>query len=118
MSESSITSGFTKASPAVLKDETKKYFKFIDVILVLTAITFVELILIILPFVHELKFVALIILSAIKFLAVIWYFMHLRWDRFLLTLLFVGGMVLAGGTVYALIHLFEAPPLEAKAEVQ
>lgn len=110
------TSEFHPAPEHVLRDENRRYFKFIDVILALTAITFIELILIILPFASYVSFSALVFLSIFKFAAVIWYFMHLRWDKKLLTLLFIGGLVLAFGTVFALIHLFEAPPPEEVTE--
>ncbi len=39
-------------------------------------------------------------------MAVIFYFMHLRWDKPFCTILFFIGLVLAGGTVWALIALF------------
>ena len=36
-------------------------------------------------------------LSAVKFLFVIFYFMHLRWDKVFCTILFFIGLILAGG---------------------
>lgn len=92
-----------------LKAESKRYFTFINVILFLTGLTFIELILIILPFRGALLLTSLIVLSIIKFAAVIWYFMHLRWDKKLLTAIFMVGLIISFGTVYALMHLFEAP---------
>lgn len=99
-------------TPSVLKEEHSRYFTFIQVIMVLIAVTFLELILIILPFKNTLLFSSLIVLSTIKFCAVVWWFMHLRWDRKLCTIIFLIGLTLAGGTVFALIYLFEkAPPM-------
>jgi len=49
---------------------------------------------------------AAIVLSAVKFLAVILYFMHLRWDKVFCTILFFIGLVLGGGTLAALVVLF------------
>lgn len=92
-----------------LKAESKRYFTFINVILFLTGLTFIELILIILPFHGVFLLTSLIILSIIKFAAVIWYFMHLRWDKKLLTAIFIVGLIISFGTVYALMHLFDAP---------
>jgi len=37
---------------------------------------------------------------------VIFYFMHLRWDKVFCTILFFIGLVLAGGTMWALLKLF------------
>jgi len=44
----------------------------------------------------------------VKFLFVIFYFMHLRWDKPFCTILFFIGLVLAGGTMWALLTLFAA----------
>jgi len=48
------------------------------------------------------------VLSAVKFLLVIFYFMHLKWDKVFCTILFFIGLVLAMGTVAALLALFGA----------
>lgn len=109
MTSHGSTQGFQPVAPQVLRAEHHRYFTFVNVILALTAITFVELILIILPFHNVLLFSTLIILSLIKFGAVIWWFMHLRWDKKLCTVLFFIGLVLASGTVAALLLLFPAP---------
>jgi len=39
---------------------------------------------------------------------VIFYFMHLKWDKPFCTILFFIGMVLAGGTTWALLLIFGA----------
>jgi cytochrome c oxidase subunit 4 len=66
----------------------------------------VELLLIFLPFPKPLLIGSLVLLSAVKFLFVIFFFMHLRWDRVFCTILFFIGLVLAGGTMWALLNLF------------
>jgi len=48
----------------------------------------------------------LVILSAVKFMYVIFYFMHLRWDKMFCTILFFIGLVIAGATMWALLKLF------------
>ena len=61
---------------------------------------------------------SLVILSIVKFLFVIFYFMHLRWDKAFCTILFFIGLVLAGGTVWALLRIFsmeERKPLTSEA---
>jgi cytochrome c oxidase subunit 4 len=48
------------------------------------------------------------VLSTVKFLFVIFYFMHLRWDKPFCTILFFIGLVLAAGTMWGLLALFSA----------
>ena len=49
----------------------------------------------------------LFVLSAGKFTLVAMYYMHLKFDHKLFTLLFVGGFVLATSVIFALIFLFQ-----------
>lgn len=56
-----------------------------------------------------LKVGILTVLSIGKFIAVVAFFMHLYFDSPLCTFLFSMGMVMAVGTVVALIHLFPPP---------
>ena len=49
---------------------------------------------------------------------VIFYFMHLRWDKVFCTILFFIGLILGGFTMWALLHLFgseASKPLSAAA---
>ena len=48
----------------------------------------------------------LAILSAIKFAAVIFFYMHLKFDNRLLTWIFLGGLALGVAVVFALVGLF------------
>jgi cytochrome c oxidase subunit 4 len=48
----------------------------------------------------------LLVLSAVKFTAVVGWFMHLKFDNRLFTSLFVGGLALAGALLVALLALF------------
>ena len=48
----------------------------------------------------------LAILSAIKFAAVIFFYMHLKFDNRLLTWIFLGGLALGVAVVFALVALF------------
>jgi cytochrome c oxidase subunit 4 len=106
----SVTKNFTPADGQRLEAEQRRYFIFFNLAVALASITFIELILIILPFQGWLLITALIVLSLAKFGGVIWYFMHLRWDKYLLTLLFMLGLSLAAGTVAALLLLFHPDP--------
>ena len=93
-----------------LIEEHKKYFTFFNVALALILVTAVEIVIVYLPIHILVVFTALAVLSIAKFLAVIWWFMHLRWDKALCTILFMIGLLIATGTVTALMFLFEADP--------
>lgn len=60
------------------------------------------------------KVLILVTLSVFKFVAVVAFFMHLYFDAPLLTFLFSLGMIVAVGTVVALIHLFPPARFELK----
>ncbi len=51
---------------------------------------------------------SLVLLSLVKFLMVIFWFMHLKFDKAFCTILFFIGLVLAAGTVGALMLIFGA----------
>ncbi|MEM1222294.1 MAG: cytochrome C oxidase subunit IV family protein [Verrucomicrobiota bacterium] len=85
--------------------EHEKYHTFVNLALALSAITGVELVLVYVPFPTIIITTVLIALSLFKFVAVIAWFMHLIYDKFLLTLAFGTGLVIATGTVIALIAL-------------
>lgn len=108
MSDTAAKNTFSTISRETLEGESKRYFTFFNVILTLIAMTFLELIMIILPFHEYVLLAALVVLSVVKFGLVIWYFMHLRWDQIFLTALFMLGLILASGTVAALMLLFPA----------
>ena len=93
-----------------LTEEHRKYFTFFNVAMALILITAVEIVIVYIPIHPLIVFSSLGILSLAKFLAVIWWFMHLRWDRMLCTVLFMIGLLIATGTVTALLFLFEADP--------
>ena len=98
--------------------EPSKLHIYVQIAMVLGVITGFEIVLIYLPLPHWLIFTALAILSTVKFMFVIFYFMHLRWDKVFCTILFFIGLILAGFTMWALIHLFgsdASKPLSAAA---
>jgi cytochrome c oxidase subunit 4 len=88
--------------------EESKFAIYVQIAMLLAVITGVEIIGVYLPFAKWFIVSALVILSAVKFLFVIFYFMHLRWDKPFCTILFFIGLVLAGGTVWALLLIFGA----------
>jgi cytochrome c oxidase subunit 4 len=88
--------------------EESKFFFFVQIAMLLAVITGLELVTVYLPFMKWLLVTVLVVLSTVKFMFVIFYFMHLRWDKLLCTILFFIGLVLAGGTMWALLQLFGA----------
>jgi cytochrome c oxidase subunit IV len=93
-----------------------KFWAYVQIAMLLAVITGVEIVAIGLPFTKWILVTSLVVLSVVKFLFVIFYFMHLRWDKAFCTILFFIGLILAGGTMWALLHLFafeDSKPLTA-----
>lgn len=92
-----------------------KFHVFVQIAMLLAVITGIEIVLIYLPLTKWLVVTSLVVLSTVKFMFVIFCFMHLKWDKLFCTILFFIGLVLAGGTMWALLALFGAKdsrPLE------
>jgi cytochrome c oxidase subunit 4 len=86
--------------------DVSKYQIYVQIAMLLAVITGIEIISVYVPFAKWIIVTTLVVLSAVKFLFVIFYFMHLRWDKPFCTILFFIGLTLAGGTVFALLQLF------------
>lgn len=95
--------------------EAQKYHAFINLALVLAAITGVELVLVYLPIHEAIIFSVLITLSLFKFVSVIAWFMHLIYDKLLLTLAFGTGLAIATGTVIALMFIMDRGHIDFEA---
>lgn len=87
--------------------EEEKYHAFVNLAMILAAITGIELVLVYLPLNDILILTVLIVLSLFKFVSVIAWFMHLVYDKLLLTLAFGTGLVIATGTVIALMFIMD-----------
>ncbi len=74
--------------------------------LALAIITFVELAFSLWIDIGDALIPVLIFLSAVKFVAVVAFFMHLYFEDKLLTRIFAGSFLLAGGVLITLISLF------------
>lgn len=99
-------------------EESSKFHIFVQLAMILAVITGVEIVLIYIPLVKWLIVTSLVVLSLVKFLLVIFIFMHLKWDKLFCTVLFFIGLVLAGGTVGALMAVFsshDSIPLTSQA---
>ena len=88
--------------------DVSKFQIYVQIAMLLAVITGIEIVCVYLPFARWILVTTLVVLSAVKFLFVIFYFMHLRWDKPFCTILFFIGLVLAGGTMWALLQLFAA----------
>ena len=97
----------TPHSPAAGHDAgDNKFAAYVQIAMLLAVITGVEIAVIGLPFAKWLLVTTLVVLSTVKFMFVIFYFMHLRWDKVFCTILFFIGLIIAGATMWALIKLF------------
>lgn len=85
---------------------TWKQYKWVA--LILTLITIIEVWVYYIPsFVASRLFVpSLLIMSAVKFVIVIMFYMHLRYDHKLFKVLFTGSLIIAITTLIALMFLF------------
>jgi len=98
-------------------EDDGKFHLFVQIAMILAFITGVEIVLIYLPFAKWFIVTTLVILSLVKFLMVIFWFMHLKFDKAFCTILFFIGIVLASGTVGALMLIFsvkDSVPLTAQ----
>ncbi len=101
-------SAHAATAPAAGHHEPSKFHTYVQIAMILGVITGIEIVLIYLPLAKWFIVSSLVLLSAVKFLYVIFYFMHLKWDKIFCTILFFIGLVLAGGTMWAFLHLFGA----------
>jgi caa(3)-type oxidase subunit IV len=111
-----------QAQPAEAEHLSATPATYVQVAVLLALITAVEVAMLYVP--ESLRpprwtvLVVLLLLSVGKFGIVVLYFMHLRYDHRLYASLFVGGLVIATGTVLALLVLFRTPaPRPAAATV-
>ena len=80
--------------------------KYIQIVTALTLITAFEVAIYYVEALRPAFLVIFIGLSAVKFLIVAMFYMHLKFDARIFTNLFIGGLVLAGFIMAALLLLF------------
>jgi cytochrome c oxidase subunit 4 len=88
--------------------EVNKFEIYVQIAMLLAVITGIEIICVYIPFAKWIIVTTLVVLSIVKFMFVIFFFMHLRWDKPFCTILFFIGLILAAGTMWALLALFGA----------
>jgi cytochrome c oxidase subunit 4 len=88
--------------------DVSKFQIYVQIAMLLAVITGIEIVGVYLPFAKWIVVTALVVLSFVKFMFVIFFFMHLRWDKPFCTILFFIGLVLAAGTMWGFLALFGA----------
>jgi cytochrome c oxidase subunit IV len=88
--------------------DVSKFQIYVQIAMLLAIITGIEIVAVYLPFAKWIIVTSLVVLSVVKFMFVIFYFMHLRWDKPFCTILFFIGLTLATGTVWGLLAIFGA----------
>ena len=92
-------------------EESKRFFTFFNLSMALAAITGIEIVIIYVKAFDGASVIAVLFTtSVLKFIGVVWWFMHLRWDKFLNTILFLLGLVIAAGTYFAVIYMSDVHP--------
>ncbi len=96
-------------------EESNRFFTFFNLSMLLVAITGVEIVIIyVRAFEGSIIMGVLCVCSVIKFIGVMTWFMHLRWDKILNTILFLMGLVIAAFTFFAVIYMADDPPVVEK----
>ncbi len=93
---------------------------FVQIAVILAVITGLEIGVLFMPLIDPVRIALLVVFSVVKFLLVIFIFMHLRWDRAFCTILFFIGLSLASGTVAILLKVFKSHdsiPLSSHASI-
>ena len=105
-------------SDDALEEESKRFFTFFNLSMILVAITGIEIVIIYVQTFDSASIIGVLFTtSIIKFIGVVWWFMHLKWDKTLNTILFLMGLVIALGTFFAVIYMQDSPPVIEKFEV-
>ena len=101
-----------------VKEESQRFFTFFNLSMILVAITGLEIVIIyIKTFDGSIIIGVLFATSIVKFIGVIWWFMHLRWDKILNTILFLMGLVIALGTFFAVTFMADEHPVVEEFKV-
>ena len=91
-------------------EESKRFFTFFNLSMALAAITGLEIVIIYVQAFESMSIIGVLFTtSVLKFFGVVWWFMHLRWDKILNTILFLMGLVIALGTYFAVIYMADHP---------
>lgn len=106
-----MTGSSSHVDANVLREENRRYFIYTNIAVVLIALIGVEIVLAMLPWADAIKWTGLVLLMVVKFGMLIWWFMHLKWENVLLTVLFVFSLFLALGSVTAVFYIMSTHPV-------
>lgn len=81
-------------------------FKYVAIALILAVVTAIEVAIVYQDFLKDILVLVLVILSVAKFAVVAMFYMHLRFDNRLFSILFVTGLLLATAVSVTLLALF------------
>ncbi len=79
---------------------------YLSVAAILIILTLIEVGVFYVPAFHPFLTPILLVLSAVKFVIVVMFYMHLKMDHRFFTLLFAGPLLLATGVMFGLLFLF------------
>jgi cytochrome c oxidase subunit IV len=101
-----------------VEEESKRFFTFFNLSMALVAITGIEIVIIYVQVFESISIIGILFTtSIIKFFGVVYWFMHLKWDKLLNTILFLLGLVIALGTFFAVIYMADDTPIIESFEV-
>lgn len=99
-------------------EESQRFFTFFNLSMILVAITGLEIVIIYVQTFEGSTIIGVLFATSIlKFIGVVWWFMHLRWDKILNTILFLMGLVIALGTFFAVIFMADEHPVVEEFKV-
>ena len=99
-------------------EESQRFFTFFNLSMILVAITGLEIVIIYVQTFEGSTIIGVLFATSIlKFIGVVWWFMHLRWDKILNTVLFLMGLVIALGTFFAVIFMADEHPVVEEFKV-
>jgi cytochrome c oxidase subunit 4 len=82
--------------------------QYLKIAAILTVLTAIEVAIFYIPGLSQIMVPALIVLSVAKFILVVMFYMHLKFDHPAFGWLFVLGLAIAGGIMISLMALFSA----------
>ena len=101
-----------------IEEESKRFFTFFNLSMALIAITGIEIVIIYVQAFESTSIIGILFTTSIvKFFGVVYWFMHLKWDKVLNTVLFLLGLVIALGTYFAVIYMADDTPIIESFEV-
>tara|TARA_B100000579_G_scaffold261357_1_gene215369 strand:- start:1485 stop:2168 length:684 start_codon:yes stop_codon:yes gene_type:complete len=101
-----------------VEEESKRFFTFFNLSMALVAITGIEIVIIYVQVFESSSIIGILFATSIvKFFGVMYWFMHLKWDKILNTILFLMGLVIALGTFFAVIYMADDKPIIESFEV-